>query len=1287
MARVRTIKRQRFVHLHAHSEFSFLDALPKVKGLGNIVKSRGFKSYAITDHGNVCGVHGFVKDLQGAGVKPIVGIEFYYVSDRYRKGLTDDERADGKERGEGARETEKRLGLRKNNHVVVIAKSNKGWRKIVRALEMGHREGFYYKPRIDMELLTDMAPDVVVTTACLGGVPCQLLLGKKWDEAVKWTNDMTDIFGDDFYLEIQPNEIDEQVKLNPMLVDLADETGTALVVTCDVHYVKPEHWETHDVMLAIRDSVHGKKVLVSDPDRFRYTTHELWMMGRQDVIDTFRRFHPDLSDNVIKKAVNTTLEIDEKIEPEILRERKGVLPHVKIEDKYDTPDAKLWALVKHGWKWRKINELTNEGEGIIDWLEGEPPKTEKLRKVYEKRVRHEMDIIIRLGFSKYFLVVYDLIWWARREGIRVGPGRGSVGGSIVAFLLGITSVDSIKYKCPFSRFVSFDRQGLPDIDCDFPTAERVRVKQYISEKYGPDFVASICTFGKLKGKAVLKDTAKVFGVDFMETNAVTQYVMERSDDDEGATDCLKDSVSESPELAKYASNYPSVIKHATQLEGNVRQIGVGAAGVLVSDEPLREMIPVQFKRKAGKAEAVVGEYMTGWEKRACEAMGLLKLDILGIEALTYIQRSLDLIHQRHGVRIEPEDWPELDDPLVYENFCEGNTELVWQMNTFGTIRVLKRLKPDRFKHLVATNALIRPGPQNSGITDIYIKRRHGKITRSIHPILDEILEPTYGLIVYQEDVIKVVHDVGGFTWAEADRIRKDVGKKKGVEYLRRTYVDRFIEGAEKHGIKRGKAGKIWNMISEFGSYGFNLAHSTAYSMLSYWTMWLKVHYPIEFMTAALESESKQDKRNLYIREAKRFGLRVIQPDVNVSGESYTIDPNTDNTIRAGLIDIKGVGDAAVSNIRENAPYTSFRDFVERCKANKTVVRALLQVGGFDNFEDCQDPWTVVEHLDAFLKIRKLVPKNRNKQWNSLEDLEDAGQWTNQQVEQFRLDLMGLPPEIHPATRMTRWLKVRADHYDIQKLGDYSELFEYNWSGHYHTFIVTVESVKFYNVGGSGGKNGDSEKKSFVRRVGRINIGDDTGQTTLKVLWPQVEALGVEALSTGQTLLVVARSDGYLKLSAGMVVNLANMKATLKSDGLENGTVPWWILNDPFEAYREAISESDSLKVMRTIKRTRRARVALCVLGAIPKQTKVGTIVFIVGHDTAGQIRNYACWANDIPLYGKHFKVGNLLSCCVRAKVKEGIDTRFSFVSNSWDHAPAIMPLERYLERYEGYEGE
>lgn len=1287
------LRAQPFVHLHNHSEYSFLDSIIKVKGLGATLRRRGFKAHAMTEHGNINGVFEFVKDLKGAGVKPIVGCEFYIVPDRHKRGLSEEDKVvaktTAKDRGLTARQAVKALedskGVRRRSHVVCLAKNNRGWRKLIRAVELAHAEGFYYFPRIDYSILKKLAPDVVVLTACLGGVPGQLISRGDYEGALSWSEEMVNCFGPDFFVEIQPNDIEAQVDLNPKLIRLAREAGARVIATNDVHYLDSEDFETHDILLALRESQGGKSVLVTDKDRFRYPTNQLYLKSRMEMEKSFTKFHPEIDPKIWNSALDVTLEVAELIEPDVLEYRKGVLPRLKIEDEYNgSPDEKLWALVRDGWKWRGINDRCKGKVGLVDWVDGEEPREAPLKEVYTERVRFEMGEITRLGFSRYFLVIWDLVKWARKNGIRVGPGRGSVGGSLVAFLLGITSLDSVKYHCPFSRFISPDRIDYPDIDLDFAGAARDRIKRYLIARYGRSRVAGISTFGRMKGRLVLKDVGRVHDVPWQKTESITKLVLQRPDGDERAFNCLEDTFQEFPETQWYMRQWPTVVNHAMKLEGNVRQLGVHAAGLVISDEPLRNLVPVQMQ-KAGK-----GEYLTGWDKRQVEAIGLLKLDILGIDSLQYIQRCLDLIKERTGEEIEPESWGELDDPEIYRNFAEGNTELVWQMNQFGAIRLLKRLRPDRFDHLVATTSLIRPGPQNAGITDEYVKRRHGEKTKSVHPLLDEILGATHGLMVYQEDVIKIVHDLGRFTWGEADRIRKDIGKKKGVEYLKKTYLGRFVEGAARFEIPERTATKIWNQISEFGQYGFNRAHATGYSILSYWTMYLKIRYPLEFMTAALEAESDAEKRRLYIREAKRLGLTVTAPDVNISGFSYVIDPDVPNTIRAGLVDVKGVGAKTVEKIVAGAPYESLRDFIERSGANKTAIVAFLRIGALDRL--VEDPKHVEENITEILKVRtRKKPHLKDKYWNKVEEdgllivPENApdpglGQYTGEEREKYRLELVSLPPSIHPAKKALDWLTEHCEHITFQPISRFESLFDGEFSSIYHAFIGCITKVNFYEEsrdGAHGGNFKDGEKNFYETRIGKVILEDDTGTLTVRTSVAQLQRLGAGNLKVGKLLTVFGHSIGFWKLGAGEIVDLgALMEVRARGGRPEPGTPEAFILRDPFAGFREFLKGREALKTFEQGKR--KFRSCVFVVSAESKLTrKKQPMMTICCQDLNGDFRDVVLWPSDYQRYAKQIEPGSLCLLHLKSRVEHG-KTRRYFLNTSSGKSP-IMPFERYYE--------
>lgn len=1232
-------KLERFAHLHTHTEYSFLDAIVRVKGLGEILKKKGVKAYAITDHGNMNGVYRFVKDLKAAGVKPIVGCEFYYVPDRHARGLTAEQTAGAKEGltavegRQAVKELGRALGIRSRSHVVVLAKNNAGFQKMIRAQELAFSEGFYYFPRIDKELLLSMAPDVIVMTACIGGIPANLIREEKEEEAFEWMEEMVDHFGDDFYVEIQPNEMEEQVSFNLKLVEMAEELDASIVSTCDVHYLERKSWETHDVLLALREGQRGKRVLVSDPDRFRYTTRELYLKTRTEVERSFAKFHPDIPEEVIESSLDVTLEIAAKCDDDVLTYFKAVLPVVEVEDEYkNSPDKKLWALVKDGWKRRDIKTKCRRKFGEVDWIDGEKPRLVPLYTVYKERVKHEMEEITRMGFSKYFLVIYDLLQWCRDEGIRPGPGRGSVAGSLVAYLMGITAVDSVKYHCPFSRFISPDRIDYPDIDMDFPTVDRVRVKQYVVDKYGEDMVASICNYSTMKSKMVLKDVSRVFGVPYPETEAVVGHI-----DPKGT---LEESFNTLRECKKFEANHPDVVRHAKALEGNARQLGMNAAGMVVADRPIREMIPIQYKRLRDNKGDSVGECLTSWDKVDVEEMGLLKLDVLGIEGLTYIQRTIDLVKERHEIDIEPEDWGELDDPEVYNQFQLGNTELIWQMNTQGTIRILKKLMPDRFEHLIAVTSIIRPGPLFAGVTDSYIKRRHGAKVKSIHPMLDEILESSYGIPVFQESVTKIFHDMAGFSWVEADGVRKAISKKKEEKFA--EYKERFVEGVAEKGIDESAANRIWDSISGFGQYAFNRAHACAYSHLSYWTMWFKINYPLEYMTAALESEDIDDKKRRYVREAKRLGLSILAPDANVSGTSFTIDNRVPNTIRIGFLDIKGVGVKTVDKITEAAPYEDFFDFVLRTKGvNKGVVSAMLKVGCFDSI--CDTPKLMEQNLDEILKVRKRK-KGRTEYLEEL-DLEGDDVYTRQERERFSLEMLAMPPAIHPSVHVFEWVRKNC-WFDPNKISDYDEVMDAKWGTLHNCFTGAVTRVQFANT-----------KTDEPERYVKLNLEDDTDFLQATSTPRQYLSMDENSIKKGMVYIAIGRSIGDFRIATGLLVNATDMVEKVKAGHkYEWGTPEHFLLNDVFADYRSALKSHDKLKPLGTSEGRRRC--AVYVLDATERETKYGTMLICSVVDWKGTFVDLALYADDYKRFGKRFKPGALLALWVKVK-RQGDTSRYT----------------------------
>lgn len=953
--RKKRVARQKFVHLHLHTEHSLLDSIIQIDKLGTYLKANRHWACAITDHGSLTGVYRFVAEMAKHGIKPIVGCEFYWVSDRWDR--------TGKNR----------------MHVTVLAKGIRGWQKLLRAHEVAYSEGFYRKPRIDQEVLLELAPDCILLSGCTWGAGNRILLETENEE---WFQDAHKVFGDDFYLEIQPNEQEDQVALNPLLAELGGRLGIKLVATNDCHYLSQEDWEVHDTLLAVRESYRGKTVLVSDPGRWRYSSRQFNVKNRSEMEAAFEKLHPNLPRSIWMEALDNTVEVAEKVSAKVLRRRKQILPNVALGEEYETPEQKLSWLVWQGWKRRGIEEKTAGKMGFVDWLEGEESLELPLTEVYQRRAKWEFEQICEMGFAQYVLLVWDMISWARAQDIRVGPGRGSVAGSLVAYLIGITAVDSIKYGCPFARFIAPARVDLPDIDVDFPSDCRDRVREYLETTYGRDCVGLISNYDTMQARGALRDVARVWGVSASEVNRVSKEI---------AGDSLLGALQTTPALRAFRDQYPDVFRIASALEGQVRTIGAHAAGIVISDEPLTDLCPVRVKGKDRICE---------WDKRDLEGVGLVKLDVLGLEAFGYIAKTIEAVKENRGEEIEPEDF-DLADPAVYQAFQKGHTELTWQFNSSIATQTLKRLKPDKFAHLVAASALLRPGPLRSGITEQYLRRRHGQTVKSLDDRLDEMLADTYGLAIYQEDVMEMARRLAGFTWGEADGLRKAVGKKLPEELEK--YRQKFQDGAVVGGMDRQVAERIWGQLQEFAAYAFNRAHSTAYAMLSYWTQWFKIHYPLEFLASVLETQRDWSRRVGYVREARRLGVPVVSPDVQLSSERTRADVGA-GVIRFGLADVKGVRSQDARNIVAGQPYQTLWDYLSRCGSTLNSTRLLLAVGALDGLTD--SPKWVADNLE------KLADDNQRSLFGraTVDGPTEPVPYTEQEKVQALLSLAGYPPE-------------------------------------------------------------------------------------------------------------------------------------------------------------------------------------------------------------------------------------------------------------------------------------
>ncbi len=916
------MKMKEFVHLHLHTQFSLLDGAIKIEDLTRKAKELGYRAVGISDHGNLFGTLQFYRSMRRAGLKPVIGMEAYF---------TTGSRFDRKAKG-----SEDNITDRHNHHLILIAKDDRGLRNLMKLSTLSYKEGFYYKPRIDYELLERYGEGLIALTACLKGVPTYYASLNETDRAAEWIRKFKDIFGEDLYIELQSNELEEQETANRNLIELARKLDVKLVATNDSHYLDPEDREAHTVLMAIQMK---KTVYEIREGSFRCANEGLHFASPEEV---WRKFEGKFEG--WERALLNTLEVAEKTADtfELFENSSLLLPEFRVP-----PDR---TLEEH------LRELAIRGlRGRIE--RGQARNTRE----YWERLEYELDVISRMGFAGYFLIVQDFINWAKENGVPVGPGRGSAAGSLVAYAVGITDVDPIRHGLLFERFLNPERISMPDIDVDFCQDSRDRVIEYVKEKYGSENVAQIITYNVMKAKQTLRDTARALGLQYSTADQLAKLIpqgdvqgtwlsleemystplevlRERYGHHRGD---IEDNVSRFRKLCRENPEIDRLVKIALRLEGLTRHTSLHAAGVVIAPRPLSELIPLYYDRD--------GAVATQFDMSKLEELGLLKMDFLGLKTLTELKSMRDLVRERRGVEVEFLNLP-MDDPAVFELLQEGNTTGVFQLESRGMKGLLRRLRPDSFEDIVAVLALYRPGPLKSGLVDRYINRKHGREPVEYpFPQLEEVLRETYGVIVYQEQVMKMSQILAGFTPGEADTLRKAIGKKK--RDLMEEMREKFIRGAVERGFPEEKVRRLWEDIEKFASYSFNKSHSVAYGYISYWTAYMKAHYPEEFFAVKLTTERNDAKFINLIKDAKLMGFEILPPDVNRSGVGFHIEG--DRKIRFGIGRIKGVGEdtaRAIVEARGNEGFRGLQDFVRRVdsrKVNKKVLEALVKAGAFD----------------------------------------------------------------------------------------------------------------------------------------------------------------------------------------------------------------------------------------------------------------------------------------------------------------------------------------------------
>lgn len=871
-----------FVHLHTHTAYSLLDGAGKIDVLVNRAKELGMSALAITDHGVMYGVVDFYKICKKAGIKPIIGCEVYVApKSRFDKVGRDDS----------------------PYHLVLLVKNETGYRNLTHLVSQAYLEGFYYKPRIDRELLEEYHEGLIALSACLAGEIPQDILNDKLDKAKEDILWYKNLFGEgNYYLEVQNHGIPEQQKVNQALAVLSKECGVPLVATNDNHYVYREDAQMQDVMLCIQT---GKTL--ADNNRMRFDGDEFYLKSYEEMREALGEY---------PEALDMTVEISKKCNFDFTLGEN----HMPI---FDVPEG--YTLESY------LDELC---------LKGLHERYQNLTDEHHKRLEYELGVIKQMGYTGYFLIVWDFINFARENGIYVGPGRGSAAGSIVSYVLYITDIDPLKYDLLFERFLNPERVSMPDIDIDFCYERRGEVIDYVVKRYGIDHVAQIITFGTMAAKGAVRDVGRVMDIPLSVVNKVSKLIPAELN---MTIQKAIDSSHELRALMDENEDIKQMVLMAQKLEGLPRHAGTHAAGVVISEKPLEYYLPLQLTND--------GNIITQLAKENVEEMGLLKMDFLGLRTLTVINKAIDEIEKNHGVKI---DFQKIDmnDKESYELLCRGDAIGVFQMEGNGLRAILKELAPTHLEEIIALVALYRPGPLGSGMADDFIERKHGrKEIEYLHPMLEPILKSTYGVILYQEQVMRIASSLAGFSLGEADLLRRAMGKKKPE--IIAGLKQQFIDGAAKNQIEQKTAEKIFELIEYFAGYGFNKSHSAAYAVVAFQTAYLKAHYPSEYMAALLTSVMDSiDRVTFYVAECRRMGIAVLEPDINVSGEDFTSDGKN---IRFGLGAIKGVGKhpiaAAIEAREKDGAFTSLQDFCMRVDLrsfNKKVLECLVKGGAFSN---------------------------------------------------------------------------------------------------------------------------------------------------------------------------------------------------------------------------------------------------------------------------------------------------------------------------------------------------
>ena len=1103
-----------FIHLHVHTQYSLLDGAIRPDDLFMRAMEFDMPAVAKTDHGNMFGAISFYKKAKAVGIKPVIGCEMYV------------SQGDCREKDAGHSKSS-------NHHLVLLIQDYEGYQNLCKLLTAAYFEGFYYKPRIDKDFLRRYNKGLIATSACLQGEVAVYVAAGDMARAEETALEYADIFdGQRFYLELQDAGIPEQKTVNKGLIEIGRKLDLPLVATNDCHYLRREEARAHDILLCIQT---GKTV--EDENRMRFTTDELYFKSPAEMWSTFEHV-PDALENTIRIAEQCNLEIP-----------LGT-PHFPVFQTESGQDVEV-----------EFEKNCRRGlETILEQIRTHrsdfSPEDEL---AYRDRLDREIDIIRQMGFAGYFLIVADFVKHGRENGCPVGPGRGSAAGSLAAYALGITDIDPLPYQLLFERFLNLERQALPDIDVDFCMENRDRVLDYVARKYGGrDRVAQIITFGSIKARAVIRDVGRALNMPFNEVDRIAKLIPNK------LNITLKEAIEQEPrlkELEKTDSKVRELITISLSLEGLPRHASTHAAGVVISDRPLDEYMPLY--------RGANGEVVTQYDMKSVEDVGLIKFDFLGLKTLTVIEHALNLIHKKTGSALSLNRIP-LDDEKAYELLCAGDTTGVFQLESAGMKELLKRMKPATFEDVIALVALYRPGPMESGMIDDYVRRKHGE-TEVVYllPELEPILKDTYGVIVYQEQVMQIASALASYSLGDADILRRAMGKKKHEVMAKER--DRFMAGAAENRIDRQKAAKVFDLMEKFAGYGFNKSHSAAYGLIAYQTAFLKAHHPVEFMTALLTCDmNNTDNVVKFISECREHGIAVLPPDVNESSKEFTV---VGDRIRFGLAAVKNVGSGAIDSIlecrEEKGPYKSIFDFCERVdlrRVNRRVTESLIKAGAFDSFGARRSQ--LMSAMDAAMERAQSLHRDRAEgQMNLFTFLQDeAGEermdpelpgveeWSERRKLTFEKEALGFYITGHPLDRFKEEIRLFVTT-DSARLKERFENDQVRMAG-------VCTSIKTINT-----KKGD--------RMAFVSLEDEQGAVEL-VVFADVYQKNIEVLEKDDPILVsgkVSKDDKGEKIICADIVPLVEARERFTShvaielDADKLSTEQLWALKDILEAHR------------------------------------------------------------------------------------------------------------------------